>query len=634
MELIELNIKNFRSIKEDVRLRFNHRNPGVYLITGQNKENPALGSNGVGKSTLFEALHWLLYGRTSRNIKGTDIANWDNKKSSTKVLLLVKHGEEMRWIRRMTKPNRLEISNYFKVTPKTYKWTTVSNQELIELVGLTPIEFQNSVVIPQFGNMLLDLGATQKTELFSQILSLQVWDEAKVRAKEKSKKLTWECDAAHAATTAAHRTFANSQSEASDARSSVKYHIGRLRGVLDNIEEFNKTPTSVKALEQEKVELISKHTRCVTISNTLDEKLKDIRSLLREEHEKYNALSFEYKNHKAQHQATHQRLNTLTSLKSGAKCSVCNSVMDASHLTKEKKALTSELNVIQKEMDAVNRKLLSVAAHYKDREDRERTIQDRIQTIRDTMNVLYRATSSLDSKLEYAHTKRNQLTTAEATARADLKNALVFEKNLRAARKRDERNVEEVKAKQAALEASRGYVDFWIKGFESIRLKILYEVLEAFQFKTNQYLTELGLPEFTVTYNIEKEGKTGTISQGFYVEVSTTGSLDKTPFEGFSGGECERVKIAAAMALIDVVTARKATNFNIEVWDEPCKYLSQDGMDAFISSLSNRAKELNKRIFLIDHNNIAHGSFTGYIMVSKTSSDTHLISRKFSFKNT
>src|SRR5688572_15629095 len=78
MQLAKLHCNNFGSFKElDFSL------PGVsglYLITGSNEENPRSGSNGLGKSTLFNAICWVLYGKIPNGAKASELLNTNQGK--------------------------------------------------------------------------------------------------------------------------------------------------------------------------------------------------------------------------------------------------------------------------------------------------------------------------------------------------------------------------------------------------------------------------------------------------------------------------------------------------------------------------------------------------------------------------
>ena len=67
-------IQNFLSIgNEPLVLPFNK---GVNIITGENKDKG--GKNGIGKSTITDAIYWCLFGNTMRELKKDKIQH--NKK--------------------------------------------------------------------------------------------------------------------------------------------------------------------------------------------------------------------------------------------------------------------------------------------------------------------------------------------------------------------------------------------------------------------------------------------------------------------------------------------------------------------------------------------------------------------------
>lgn len=76
MKLKEINIKNFMSFDE---LEFEFL-PGMTLITGLNKESDR--SNGSGKSSIFLAVFWALYGTIPRAVSSTEVVRYGEKMCS------------------------------------------------------------------------------------------------------------------------------------------------------------------------------------------------------------------------------------------------------------------------------------------------------------------------------------------------------------------------------------------------------------------------------------------------------------------------------------------------------------------------------------------------------------------------
>ena len=68
----KLKIKNFLSVGEDsVDVDFT---PGLHIITGINKDKLDR-RNGVGKSTIADAIHFAIFGTTIRELKKENISN-------------------------------------------------------------------------------------------------------------------------------------------------------------------------------------------------------------------------------------------------------------------------------------------------------------------------------------------------------------------------------------------------------------------------------------------------------------------------------------------------------------------------------------------------------------------------------
>lgn len=65
MKLTNIQITNFFSIEQ---ITYNLDNPGLHLVLGSNRDNKALDSNGSGKSSMFEAIVWCLFGETLRDV--------------------------------------------------------------------------------------------------------------------------------------------------------------------------------------------------------------------------------------------------------------------------------------------------------------------------------------------------------------------------------------------------------------------------------------------------------------------------------------------------------------------------------------------------------------------------------------
>lgn len=135
------------------------------------------GDNGAGKSTIMEALHWCLYGRTSRGVRAGNVKSWRGKGPAYVGVRLERDGRafdvERRW-----GPNSLELDG----SPAT-------QEQVEEAVGLREDEFLHSVYRAQFSPSFLDLSPGEQLALYSQVMQLERWERASDRAGKEATRL-------------------------------------------------------------------------------------------------------------------------------------------------------------------------------------------------------------------------------------------------------------------------------------------------------------------------------------------------------------------------------------------------------------------------------------------------------------
>ena len=136
----KVSIKNFLSVgEEEVFLDFKN---GIHLITGENKDKDS--RNGVGKTSILEAIYWCLFGNTIRDLKKDNIIH-NQTKSNCKVVLNLKINENLYKITRSLEPTKLFITNNDEdITLSTIPKT----EELIKnLLNANEEVFQNAVIM-------------------------------------------------------------------------------------------------------------------------------------------------------------------------------------------------------------------------------------------------------------------------------------------------------------------------------------------------------------------------------------------------------------------------------------------------------------------------------------------------------
>ena len=176
-------IQNFLSIgKTPIEISFE---TGITLITGENKDTG--GKNGIGKSTISDAIYWSLFGNTIRDLKKDKIIHTKSK-GDCEVILNFKieneDGIKTYKIIRSIEPSKVSLfCNGEDITPSTIPAT----DELIKhLIGGNEEVFQNSVImssnntIPFMAQKKID-----KRKFVEGILQINIFSEMLLKVRSE-----------------------------------------------------------------------------------------------------------------------------------------------------------------------------------------------------------------------------------------------------------------------------------------------------------------------------------------------------------------------------------------------------------------------------------------------------------------
>jgi DNA repair exonuclease SbcCD ATPase subunit len=159
---------------------------------------------------------------------------------------------------------------------------------------------------------------------------------------------------------------------------------------------------------------------------------------------------------------------------------------------------------------------------------------------------------------------------------------------------------------------------FWQQAYKEIRLQLIDQTLLEIEVSANRASEALGLIDWRIEFATERQTKSNTVSRGFSSFIYPPDKAEPIRWESYSGGEEQRWRLAATFALSETLLARAGLATNLEILDEPTIHLSEGGISDLLDYLRDRALDLNRCIYLIDHHILDKGSFDSTICIERT----------------
>jgi DNA repair exonuclease SbcCD ATPase subunit len=610
MRLSTIRLEGFKSFYEAQWFSFDTDN-GLYFVTGENKADSEMGANGAGKSALFEAICWCLYGKTSTNLKAGNIVSWGSKR--TWVELEFDNGTI---VRRTQNPNLLTINK-----------TIIDQEELEKYFGYLGFEsFLYSTFISQFSSKFFDLSPADKMFVFSDIMSesLKPWEDRSLQAKTKA-------------------------TQVSEQMNGMLIELSKLRGKVEQLEDTDYSKQIKDFEEEKKLSLEKADIRLKELVEQESNFRANLKMFMRDrakfqiEHKQFKSVisrkeyeELKDKREKARdmnsaYKAVYQALvNDLEKMQGTVKnqsgiCPVCKQMVSIKHLKNEidsckKQMARAELNSNDSEfgLRKLNEKILNF----------DKAIENEKKEISTREYELY----SLDGKVKNLTEKIDSIRVDIQRQEVNIRNIKAMKNNYVQMEKERKANIKSfesaIRDNKDLYEVARKEFDaytYWVKGFKEIRLLLMVEALKEFEVSINNNLSKFGMGDWNVKLDIDQENKSGTIRKGFAVLVESPNHNGFVPFEVWSGGEGQRLRLAGTIGLMDLIQSKRQTDFGLEIFDEPTAWLSDKGIEDLLQILYYRAKEKEIKIFLIDHKQLStFGGFHGIINIIKDEKGSHI----------
>lgn len=573
LQFLGLRLRNFLSFGNaytDIDLTAE----GTILINGENIDNG--GANGVGKTTIINAICYALYNNPFDKISLKRLINNTNGEKDTLMevsLRFLKGDKEYEIYRCRGSETNIEIS--CDGQDITLDSVAENDKMVVEIIGYSYELFTNVIVFAGGMEPFLLKSVGDQRKLIEELFNITILSEKAKTLKEKIKITEGDINIQEAVIREQQNAVARYNKQVADAEARIlkweedkETSIAKIKAQLESIdgidfeaekarhEELKITSDGVKILRQLSQASEKKVREAITKCSKIGKELEHLRD---------------------------------------SKCPYClQQFADAgakiAELEKQEEALITEIDELKKEFEETD-------ANLKAAEELEKQIKESIEH------------PNLDALLKIrtdAEVLRDKLKQTEASTNPHLE---AFEALLTESVK--ETNTKKLDELKTLLEHQQFMLKLLTDKNSFLRRSIINETIPFLNDRLNYYTSELGLPHLV------------NFADDMSCTVSEYGrELD---FGNLSNGEKKRVNIAMSLAFRDVLhhLHGRANCMFIDELDGGA--LDLPGVDSIIRVLKKKSRDDNLAIWIISHRPEMGGRFDTEITVRKENGFSSII---------
>lgn len=625
MELYDIKVSNFGPYEE---FELSLYKQGLIWIGGVNNDTEAADSNGSGKSSVFKALTWGLYGESIDGEKGDKVIRDGANKTTVDVRLI--DSEKALWTisRQRTKgAPRLKL---LRPDGEIFEGDKVTIQErIIRMLGLDFKTFKNTVLYGQNDSSRFANPNTKDSErktMLHKILNTELLSCCHEKVLKLSKSIKDE--------------LRNLDSELNKQKIMIdeidvkdlerrfdSYELSRsirIEGFKCKALEYKKEAKGLLAQLDDEDEVYEDDIG--KINNRIIEKQKRIDSaeqaskkaeqLFKKAEEaevKYADCYAKVKDLLRERDEYNKVLKRLE----GDRCPVCTSRLDEGEaqeyileVTKDRDSVVGKINKAKSNMSNNKIDLDDIRGKY----EGVRDISKRLPKLLRELNELNNDLGEIKRKLADAKNKRERIKEKAKGFIEKAKNELVMirkekeienpyieQMNMAEAKLRTcEKNILTIEEGRNKKNEELSYYEFWAKGFSNKGLPsyILDSVMPYITERTNHYLGVLTDNDISMEFSTQRELKSA--KGEMRDEIDLRWRIEGNDMYPPSGGQLKKMEIASDLALMDLVASNEGGNLDIIMMDEVLDGLDAEGCFRVLLLLQ-KLRARRGSIFVISH---------------------------------
>ena len=578
----ELKIKNFLSIgEENVVVNFEK---GLHIVTGINRDKEDR-RNGVGKSTIADALYFAIFGATLRDIKKNFIAN--NLTSGTCEVQLSftvddpKHGINEFDIIRTLNPSKVYV--YKNGNDKTRDSISNTNEYINTVLSSTPEIFQNCVIMTLNNHVpFMGKSKTEKRKFIEQIFNLEVFSKmlGELRNEHNEVKRNFDIEITRLEETNNHLN--TQQQQVDNFEENKAQRISRIQDQIDlkntDLKNYKDEKNTVESLDDKPY---------VDKSNEINEEIVNLNKDKNEKYEKIVQLKTNLTNNK----------NTLTKIGTDeATCPMCLRPLedhDKDLIETEKEKINTILENILSDIKTNKKNYENVVSEINSYSVAKTKIDNKINEIKnqkDNISYLERNITEIENIINQYKSDINDIKN-ENNSFDDLINDTT-------------NKINDIKQEIDSIKKVINLMDVvkFVVSEEGVKSFIVKKILSHFNGKLTHFLKKLDsncVCMFNEYFEEEIINEKGKICL----------------YNNFSGAERKAIDLACLFSFMDMRKSQGDVYYNISFYDELFdSSLDEKGVDLVLEILNERVEKYNECVMVISHRKESIKSANGDII--------------------
>ena len=618
-----ISLENFFRVTKKVKLSLDEA--GLFLIEGE---------NGVGKSTIFEAIVWCLWGKTVRGYTGDQIVNRTvGKNCYTKLCISDKATtyEVTRYRKHKEHKNGLFFHRVEKdgtLVDLTQKSIADTESKIETLLGIDYETFIHGPMMPKgsfkkFSEMTdAEIKSTLENVIQTKSLSVAL-DITKTRLNKCIDKIAFAKNNLSNLIANSNKVTLDLDNYAVLDRDFDKKNKDKIAGLievvkeskstlvmyeeeLNTVVELKKNDTFSEELAKAE-EILSKYSKAIDTKNnaslveiaTLGRRIREVKEVIKEnEDSKHNIDSIEV-------------------------CPTCLQDIDKNFKTRRLKEIDENIVQLEEKVLKLEAQKAGLAKILDKDTSKSNDLIDKfsknIIQLKNKVNEFNREVAKEDflkQKIRWVSNKLSDDMALLVTTKKECSPYKDIIANLNTSLNKYENDIKSAEEELVILDTEKAQLEFWKFGFgnQGLKSSILDVVIPYMNQRASEYSQLLTGGDMAIEFHSKIQLKSGEFRDKFYIDVKYRNGAES--YIGSSSGEKARVDLILNFTLSDLVSARAMKAYPQRFFDEPFESLDEAGVDSVINLLTKMTNDSHS-IFVISHEGHLKSLFDRTISIRK-----------------